>query len=456
MPAAAQHKRMRAPTPAFAAFFRYIALGFSALMIAVGALADYVSVGDGSGLGVQQLLLMGTGMVLLTVSIRMPRAAALLGMNALILIPILLMVDRLLFQFAPAMPVQLVSAMSLEAQARYGRWKTANNQNEVVFGADGNYWGNPLTPTVDGFYDEHGYRNPVGYLAKNPAVDILLIGDSFTEGQESQITIANVMRDLLPALRIYSAGMHGQSTNHWALQYKRFVEAVAGGTPPRMVIANYYAANDAGSCNFGPESLPAETHRFDPDAPAVSSAPGSELKHIAQRGLRNAATLAASAAAKWQNPLYAKTFGRLGLFVLEGLRVDTPNLLHKQREQPAEVTASACALQTIRDFAAAVRATHANTQIAIAYIAPDRVIWAPRADDATDHDREVHAQQANAATLSKLSQELKIRFVDPTAELRADAQTERLYHQGLHVNSYGYSLYAAYLVQAMAPDLILQ
>ena len=455
MPAAAQDKRMRAPTPAFAAFFRYIALGFSALMIAVGALADYVSVGDGSGLGVQQLLLMGTGMVLLTVSIRMPRAAALLGMNALILIPILLMVDRLLFQFAPAMPVQLVSAMSLEAQARYGRWKTANNQNEVVFGADGNYWGNPLTPTVDGFYDEHGYRNPVGYLAKNPAVDILLIGDSFTEGQESQITIANVMRDLLPALRIYSAGMHGQSTNHWALQYKRFVEAVAGGTPPRMVIANYYAANDAGSCNFGPESLPAETHRFDPDAPAVSSTPGSELKHIAQRGLRNAATLAASAAAKWQNPLYAKTFGRLGLFVLEGLRVDTPNLLHKQREQPAEATASACALQTIRDFAAAVRATRANTQIAIAYIAADRVIWAPRADDATDHDREVHAQQLNAAVLAKFAGELNIKFIDPTAELRQHALTEMLYHQGLHFNSYGYSLYAAFLARELAPVLIL-
>ena len=455
MPAAAQDKRMRAPTHAFAAFFRYIALGFSALMIAVGALADYVSVGDGSGLGVQQLLLVGTGMVLLTVSIRMPRAAALLGMNALILIPILLMVDRLLFQFAPAMPVQLVSAMSLEAQARYGRWKTANNQNEVVFGADGNYWGNPLTPTVDGFYDEHGYRNPVGYLAKNPAVDILLIGDSFTEGQESQITIADVMRDLLPALRIYSAGMHGQSTNHWALQYKRFVEAVAGGTPPRMVIANYYAANDAGSCNFGPESLPAETRRFDPAAPAVSSAPGSELKHIAQRGLRNAATLAASAAAKWQNPLYTKTFGRLGLFVLEGLRVDTPNLLHKQREQPAEVTASACALQTIRDFAAAVRATHANTQIAIAYIAPDRVIWAPRADDATDHDREVHAQQANAAVLAKLAGELNIKFLDPTAELRQHALTEMLYHQGLHFNSYGYSLYAAFLARELAPVLIL-
>jgi hypothetical protein len=46
--------------------------------------------------------------------------------------------------------------------------------------------------------------------------------------------------------------------------------------------------------------------------------------------------------------------------------------------------------------------------------------------------------------------------VDPTAELRAHAQTEMLYHQGLHFNSYGYSLYAAYLVQAMAPDLILQ
>ena len=455
MPAAAQDKRMRAPTPAFAAFFRYIALGFSALMIAVGAFADYVSVGDGSGLGVQQLLLVGTGMVLLTVSIRMPRAAALLGMNALILIPMLLVVDRLLFQFAPAMPVQLVSAMSLEAQARYGRWKTANKQNEVVFGADGNYWGNPLTPTVDGFYDEHGYRNPVGYLAQTPAVDILLIGDSFTEGQESQITIADVMRDLLPALRIYSAGMHGQSTNHWALQYKRFVEAVAGGTPPRMVIANYYAANDAGSCNFVPESLPAETRRFDPDAPAVSSAPGSELKHIAQRGLRNAATLAASAAAKWQNPLYAKTFGRLGLFVLEGLRVDTPNLLHKQREQPAEVTASACALQTIRDFAAAVRATHANTQIAISYIAPDRVVWAPRADDATDHDREVHAQQANAAVLAKLASELNIKFIDPTAELRQHALTEMLYHQGLHFNSYGYSLYAAFLARELAPVLIL-
>ena len=456
MPAAAQEKRMRAPASAFAAFFRYIALGFAALMIAVGALADYASVGDGSGLGVQQLLVICAGIVLLAVSLRLPRVAALLGMNALILVPVLLLVDRLLFQFAPALPVQLVSAMSLEAQARYGRWKTANKQNEVVFGADGNYWGNPLTPTVDGFYDEHGYRNPVGYLAQNPAVDVLLIGDSFTEGQESQITIADVMRSLLPAARIYSAGMHGQSTNHWALQYKRFVDAVAGGVAPRMVIANYYAANDAGSCNFGPESLAADTRRFDPNAPAVSSAPGSELKHLAQRGLRNAATLAASATVQWQNPVYEKTFGRLGLFVLEGLRADTPNLLHKQREQPADVTAAACALQTIRDFATTVRAVRVDTQIAIAYIAADRVIWAARADNAADHEREVQAQQGNAATLAKLSQELKIRFVDPTADLRAHAQTEMLYHQGLHFNSYGYSLYAAYLVQAMAPDLILQ
>lgn len=454
MPAAAPDKRMRAPAPTFAAFFRYIALGFSALLIAVGAFADFVSVGDGSGLGVQQLLLLGAGLVLLAVSIRMTRAAALLGMNALILIPVLLVVDRLLFQFAPAMPVQLVSAMSLEAQARYGRWKTANKQNEVVFGADGNYWGNPLTPTVDGFYDEHGYRNPVGYLAQNPVVDILLIGDSFTEGQESQITIADVMRDLLPATRIYSAGMHGQSTNHWALQYKRFVETVAGDRAPRMVIANYYAANDAGSCNFGPESLPAETHRFDPNAPAVASAAGSELKHIAQRGLRNAATLAASAAAKWQNPVYAKTFGRLGLFVLEGLRVDTPNLLHKQRELPVDITAAACALQTIRDFATTVRAGRADTQIAIAYIAADRAIWAARADDAADHEREVQAQQANAAVLSKLAAELKIKFIDPTAELRQHALTEMLYHQGLHFNSYGYSLYAATLARELAPDLI--
>ena len=119
MPAAAQEKRMRAPASAFAAFFRYIALGFAALMIAVGALADYASVGDGSGLGVQQLLVICAGIVLLAVSLRLPRVAALLGMNALILVPVLLLVDRLLFQFAPVLPVQLVSAMSLEAQARY-------------------------------------------------------------------------------------------------------------------------------------------------------------------------------------------------------------------------------------------------------------------------------------------------------------------------------------------------
>ncbi|RLT52808.1 MAG: SGNH/GDSL hydrolase family protein, partial [Chloroflexi bacterium] len=118
-------------------------------------------------------------------------------------------------------------------------------------------------------------------------------------------------------------------------------------------------------------------------------------------------------------------------------------------------TASACALQTIRDFAAAVRATHANTQIAIAYIAADRVIWAPRADDATDHDREVHAQQTNAAVLAKLAGELNIKFIDPTAELRQHALTEMLYHQGLHFNSYGYSLYAAFLARELAPVLIL-
>ena len=140
--------------------------------------------------------------------------------------------------------------------------------------------------------------------------------------------------------------------------------------------------------------------------------------------------------------------------MLEGLRVDTPNLLHKQREQPAEITASACALQTIRDFASTVRAARADTQIAIAYIAADRVIYAPRADDAADHEREAQAQQVNAGLLAKLAGELNIKFIDPTAKLRQHALTEMLYHQGLHFNSYGYSLYAAQLAQELAPDLI--
>jgi lysophospholipase L1-like esterase len=57
--------------------------------------------------------------------------------------------------------------------------------------------------------------------------------------------------------------------------------------------------------------------------------------------------------------------------------------------------------------------------------------------------------------LAKLAGELNIKFIDPTAKLRHHALTEMLYHQGLHFNAYGYSLYATQLAQELAPDLIL-
>ena len=84
--------------------------------------------------------------------------------------------------------------------------------------------------------DSFGYKNPENLINEN--INILIVGDSFTESPE----MGKNFRKLIDS-NTYSLGIGGQGVFHWKYHLKRFYENYKMKFP-KIVILNYYEGND--------------------------------------------------------------------------------------------------------------------------------------------------------------------------------------------------------------------
>jgi lysophospholipase L1-like esterase len=147
-----------------------------------------------------------------------------------------------IYFLAPFLPINFVRKLSVVVQQRYVSYHKDDISPRYIIQSDGerckyNYIGNPmLSGMCDSYgykYDKLGYRNPDGIL--NKKIEVLLLGDSFTEGDESDITIADNMRK---RIMTYSAGVAGNNSYHWICNYRRYVNSKHFRACPKYVILN--------------------------------------------------------------------------------------------------------------------------------------------------------------------------------------------------------------------------
>jgi hypothetical protein len=107
----------------------------------VGLLADQLGIGHGSKdfFGPAQWSMIGTGVSMVAMGIFNRQASSIITVNLMVLLPMLLLLDNVLYWTAPWLSKNLVQRMSTSAQTKYqlAHWDTA------PVGYEGSVWFHP-------------------------------------------------------------------------------------------------------------------------------------------------------------------------------------------------------------------------------------------------------------------------------------------------------------------------
>jgi len=368
------------------------------------------------GFGV--LVILGRNMQL--VGLASPKLSGVL----LIVLLTAILLNGLLYITTPLLPASLVNVyLSPEANLRYLNEHKA--ESPWVFEGYIRH-AKPNADTGDGVVaDSLGYRNPAGYLELNPNIDIVLLGDSFTWGTDSDVTIADAMRQELPGTAVYSLGMPGEAIPQWRGQYERFIST--HGATPCLAVLNLFSGNDI----FG-------TIAFAKLRKKGNVNPGNLLTGS---GL----TVAGSSIARFF------TFNELVHIVKKVVILQTARTsgLHGASGPEDEIVIfrephpSLFTDQVFVELEESVQAIVAKTtgvSVLLSYIPTTAVLYGLRLSNCPDCSNDRALQEQNSAILSKMAKRLAIDYIDVTPSLIAVAETEDI-GTG-HFNETGYALYA--------------
>lgn len=159
------------------------------------------------------------------------------SINLFVLLILLLILDNILFFFPEIFPKDIVRLLTKGPQIKYQLKypETINlKHDQYIYYYSPNKYIKELSITID----EFGYKNPPGYL-ESSKIDVLLIGDSFTEANE----FSKTLRKLIPH-DVYSMGIGGQTVFHWKYHIKRYKKSKYYKNPPKFVVLNFYGGND--------------------------------------------------------------------------------------------------------------------------------------------------------------------------------------------------------------------
>lgn len=377
------------------------------LLVLISLFADKMGIGQGpkDHFGFSQWLMLATGVAMAVIGVVNYRLSLIVMMNLVILLPMLLLVDNVLYSASPWLPENLVQKMSYDAQVRHmiknGKESPMVKEGESVF-----YKPNYIRYVRNDawLYDEFGYRNPPGYIAGS-VMDVILLGDSFTEGQ-TKTTIADYLRIFWNPRKVYSLGTKGQGIPHWSLHFKRYRDSEYFKSAPKIVILNFYSGND------------------------ISDTISYELR---QSGLNDSPEKPASHKHKFS------FFGELIAMMRNALYFQ--GYFPPPQEPTLEEVSNPIVVQALSKAVNEIRSVDSKIIILLSYIATSAAIYGtdidrclsatrmifPKSDCAQACKSDVRRQTANSNFLHKLADNLKIEYLDPTSALRRYAQKSLLH-----------------------------
>lgn len=465
-------------------FFTFSFLLFGIILFTVGFFADSLGLGKShsSGLGPLEKFCIGAGVLTILIWIIFRKNADVLGINLWILLVMILLLDPLLYYVSPWLPNTLVGRMSVPAQRRYARFHQGGERYTFYMQEKPGHRSDPCfedwsgRPNTSGFeytyswnYDEFGYRNPPGYVSKYDP-EVILIGDSFVEGVESPITIAEFLRDYLKPLKIYSTGICNTNPGNWACQYRRYTALMGSRRKPAFVVLNLTGVNDFSfKIPVEKEPNPEADTDHEPEAEAASS----QLK-LTQDSEGGEGIFMNLRDENSRLPFKNEVFIVLEKYTQEIL---IKILLQPQKYRVldklfhvAGIDGSAWVaplkyfitpsfdqinwdkfrkqLTAVKEVA---QTDYPGTKIILSYIPvrTDICDASIRKGTAVDCDVQSSNQQKISDQVRKICEEFNINYIDITPELRDLSQKmdETLYMPNGHFTVYGYDLYAKFLAR---------
>jgi len=394
------------------------------VLVLMSIFADQIGIGQGpKNFGFSQWLMLIAGIVMTLIAINR-QLSLLVAINLLVLIPALLLVDNVLYFTSPWLPGCVVRNLSKDAQTKYLLKHWEDMPYVIRDGGASYYKPNFIAQKKDGtyFFDEFGYRNPPGYITKfNP--DVILLGDSFTEGY-TKTTIAEYLRIFLSPWKAYSLGIAGQGPQHWKIQLNRYVNSIYCRSTPKIVVLNFFSGNDitdVTTCKPGKDHTNQASDK--PDPPQRKFSFFGELVAMAR------------------NALYYH-------------RVVAYAQLEPSLEEVLDPVVAQAFFESVKEIR---NATAPSTIILLSYISSAEVIYGSGVDRCVSALRSLgnqggyyreackvaaSRQLANSNFLHKLADDLKIEYLDATPALREAARKLLLHNEGLHFNDEGNRIYS--------------
>ncbi|MCP5098436.1 MAG: SGNH/GDSL hydrolase family protein, partial [Chloroflexi bacterium] len=342
--------------------------------------------------------------------------------------------DLLLYWAAPLLPSSIVAGMSPNAQVRY--YHATQASQPWVYDKNVRY-AKPNT-NVDLFEipiqaDALGYRNPVGYLEQQGAMDVLLFGDSFVWGTE-EVTIADYLRELSAPLGVYSLGMAGSGIPQWQYHFQRYMDAVSAA--PKVVVLNFYSGNDI----------------TDTDVFLGLEKANGWVDSADYFTFINFQFLVPTSQQKVKLPKLPELFF-LTNYVMSVVRASEVQAAEtslvidgqlapvcKKHREPLPGALNDAILAQISDVVVAIRAINPDTKIILSYIPTSGGIYGDLMTDCPDYRHDLARQAESSAILSAHVETLDVHYVDFTPTLREAAETAVIWSHIDHFSPDGYKL----------------
>ncbi len=410
------------------------------LLVVLGVFADSFGIGQGAkgSFGLSQWLMAAMGICMIILGLIGRRVILIVTVNLIVFLPLLLLVDNLLYLGSPWLPANVVRKMSRNAQTKYelAHWQ------DVPFAHDGDIWffkpnskGRKVTEKgteKEIVYDALGYRNPPGYIDQSNGMDVVLLGDSFTEGS-SFTTMADYLRGFLAPLNVYSLGIGGQGIPHWRLHFRRYMNSQYFKYFPKVVVLNFYSGNDI-----------EDAVKYKPGIPA-SVGNSSKPQPPEQRF-----------------SLFGEIIGIMRYVFFYQIVPSVPEM--EPLFEPKELVQAFAALSEVVNV---IREKNPETIILLSYIATPGAIYGPDIEHCSDVTKRIFpkfdysyvckagkayvTRQADTSEiLHKWADQLNIHYLDTTPILRGHAQKEILHlFNDPHFNDEANRIYSQMLAKAI-------
>jgi len=443
-------------------FCRFLPIILGLLFVFLGFFADAIGIGRGNTgmLGSMEILIVICGSILILIGLLWPKGSHVLGVNILIITILILIADLVLYALAPILPIPIITKMSKKAQKRYAKYHDDDRRyiyykiDDISDSCQLDYHGKPYYGSFDWIYsyqyDEFGYRNPIGYISKEKPIDIIFIGDSFVEGWDSAITMAEFLRESLNPYRIYSLGMGHASIYNWKCQYRRFRESKYFRKDPKVIVAHLYGGNDIRTLIELEEAKITEAKRRvgRPDNiintyPMTRLPFRNELLYILEKQIE--IQIVKYAFLPQKNQVVTRVLKAIGIDKKDWANKNR-RALTKYREKDTSLVQWNFHEGQIKDFVDMANTLSPETKLILSYI--------PSASGVCDitilnadskicvSDQEW--QKANSRKIEEISNKFGVHYIDVSPQIREYIQEhdESIYMLGGHFSPSGYNLYS--------------